>query len=444
MEAKPVILSRKTIKPSSPTPPHLKYYQRSFLDQLSVNTYVPVIMFYSASDVTSHSTSISSLSEKLKSSLSDVLTLYYPLCGRLKGNDIIECNDAGVLYTEAKVPISLNEILQNPQNKVLQQFLPFDQYEPGKECYINNEEEPVMLGVQVNELNCGALAIGLTISHAIVDGITFASFLKAWVSIANGNIDKVTKPIMDAYKVFPPTKFKFSIPLKRGDEETIVGTRLVFDEESLCRLKAEFHGFNPTRVEALTALIWKSFMEMAKSSVSDDEQKVVGSFISLAVNIRRYLEPPLPEHCIGNIHHGAITSIVDLKLAQEIPLKDLALMIKDAIRRVVDNDVKELVDGEGGFDMAVNTIKNIMSLLSMGNKWFVFTSWTGFNLYEADFGWGKPTWVCTFNTTIKNTVIFLPSKSGKGIEAMITLTGEDTEKFECLPEILQYARVSRL
>lgn len=50
----------------------------------------------------------------LKSSLSNVLTKYYPLAGRIK-NNYVDCNDEGVVFSEAKVSCHLSEIVNEPE-----------------------------------------------------------------------------------------------------------------------------------------------------------------------------------------------------------------------------------------------------------------------------------------------------------------------------------------
>ena len=115
MSSKAEIVSRQTIKPSSPTPNHLRDFKISLLDQIAPPHYIPIVIFYSASDVSAFGANIKMISDKLKTSLSDVLTLYYPFCGKLKGNSSVECNDVGVLYIESKVPANLSDILKKPQ-----------------------------------------------------------------------------------------------------------------------------------------------------------------------------------------------------------------------------------------------------------------------------------------------------------------------------------------
>ena len=42
------IVSRRLIKPAAPTPPHLKSYKTSSIDQLAPPAYVPFILYYHA------------------------------------------------------------------------------------------------------------------------------------------------------------------------------------------------------------------------------------------------------------------------------------------------------------------------------------------------------------------------------------------------------------
>ena len=62
------VISKEIIKPSSPTPDHLNHYKLSFNDQLS-----PPVSFY-APDHSDIKFNIDDISNRLKSSLSEVLT----------------------------------------------------------------------------------------------------------------------------------------------------------------------------------------------------------------------------------------------------------------------------------------------------------------------------------------------------------------------------------
>ena len=52
--------------------------------------------------------------ERIKKSLSEALTQFYPLAGRGKDGLYVECNDNGVPYVEAVAKCELSEFLENP------------------------------------------------------------------------------------------------------------------------------------------------------------------------------------------------------------------------------------------------------------------------------------------------------------------------------------------
>lgn len=98
------IISRKMIKPSSPTPHHQRNLKLSLLDQLLPPTLYPSIIFFYTCP-SSHFAS--TVSESLQASLSKALVHFYPLAGRLKSSASIECNDEGAHFLEAQVNCQL-------------------------------------------------------------------------------------------------------------------------------------------------------------------------------------------------------------------------------------------------------------------------------------------------------------------------------------------------
>ncbi|KAI3925844.1 hypothetical protein MKW92_019325, partial [Papaver armeniacum] len=96
------VISKEFIKPSTPTPPHLGNFKLSLIDQLLPPVYVPIVVFYPANDGhESNNNDECSKANMLKKSLSETLTRYYPLAGRIRDNILVECNDEGVDYIEA-------------------------------------------------------------------------------------------------------------------------------------------------------------------------------------------------------------------------------------------------------------------------------------------------------------------------------------------------------
>nr|XP_009782899.1 PREDICTED: deacetylvindoline O-acetyltransferase-like [Nicotiana sylvestris]XP_016442548.1 PREDICTED: acylsugar acyltransferase 3-like [Nicotiana tabacum] len=83
------ILSKKMIKPSSPTPSSLSRHNLSFIDQIASSAFSPIVVFYSKP--TNNTRQI------LENSLSKVLSSYYPFAGRIKDDyEYVECNDTAI------------------------------------------------------------------------------------------------------------------------------------------------------------------------------------------------------------------------------------------------------------------------------------------------------------------------------------------------------------
>nr|XP_011459078.1 PREDICTED: vinorine synthase-like [Fragaria vesca subsp. vesca] len=178
------ILSKEYIKPSSPTPPHLSTHKFSLLDHLMPPVYIPMILFYRP--VSPLNTTSSERSQALKQSLSETLTRFYPLAGRIRSNLCIDCNDEGACYIEAKVEShDLSEFLQHPDLSLLPKLLPpFNSMLDHSGQLKNTTTAPGggadVVMIQVTNFACGGLVIGVYVSHMIVDGVVGVSHAPLW------------------------------------------------------------------------------------------------------------------------------------------------------------------------------------------------------------------------------------------------------------------------
>ena len=128
------IMSRKLVKPSSPTAPHLRNHKLMAFDQLAPPTYVTIILYYSPDDGDSAGSAKNIIDEErcigLEKSLSKALTKFYPLAGRIsKDRLFIDCNDQGVDYLEAQViGHEFDEFLTRGRDQIelLDQLVPRD------------------------------------------------------------------------------------------------------------------------------------------------------------------------------------------------------------------------------------------------------------------------------------------------------------------------------
>ncbi|KAJ6777158.1 ACETYL-COA-BENZYLALCOHOL ACETYLTRANSFERASE-LIKE [Salix koriyanagi] len=214
------ILSQKFIKPCSQTPLHLRNMKVSFIDQLAPPAYTPMILYYAAVNGEKTESERDNGLNRLEKSLSEALACYYPLAGRyIEDRNMVDCNDEGALFLEAKVSGQLGQLdLQGEGDaRSLNRFVPF-----GDEMAFN----PIVLAVQINKFDCGGLVIGVCVSHRVADGHTMGAFLKAWATACRAGMHEVIRPSFDAGALFPAAdELRFGTPVPRDHGSQIVTKR---------------------------------------------------------------------------------------------------------------------------------------------------------------------------------------------------------------------------
>ncbi|XVF49685.1 hypothetical protein PTKIN_Ptkin04bG0032900 [Pterospermum kingtungense] len=426
MELKVEFISRETIKPSPPTPHHLRTHKLSLLDQQAPPVYVPILLFYSPTT----DMNPTKKSDLLKNSLSKTLTYFYPFAGRIKDCYTIDCNDEGATYIEAQIDSDMSVVLKERGIDLLRQLLPCDPLEKYPE-----PSAPVILAVQVNYFSCGGMAICVCIWHLAADASAAASFVKSWAAVASGIDIELDAVIYDCSNLFPPQNISADLwksfeknPNVLGAE--VVTKRFVFDGSKIATLRNEIGNIGPslhrpTRVEAVSSLIWQALI----TGDDTENDEIVPVHVATVVNLRkRIMNPPLPELCIGNIFLLSMANSV----AKTPSCNSLAEKVHESIQKINDEYVKQCCEsGE-----ILNLVKSVAA--EVGTGVFSFTSWCRFPYYETDFGWGRPIW---FGTAMKfnKVAILLDSSDGNGIEAWIGLPKEEMTKLEQDPGILAYA-----
>ncbi|GLT37291.1 hypothetical protein SLA2020_116200 [Shorea laevis] len=376
------IISTETIKPSPSIPPHPKAFNLSLFDQKR-------------------------WSDHLKKSLSKTLAHFYPFAGQINKDDAftIDCNDRGATYVEAQIEAEMSDVVLNgPEIDMLQRLLPCDPLEK-----FADPSSRVFLAVQVNYFACGGMAIGVCIGHVTADASSTASFVKSWAATASGvNGINVNSVIYDCTSLFPPID---STKLQRLMEKRMkmrqanpVMKRFLFDGSKIAALRnkismeAKECFSRPTRVEAVSALIWGAVMAMEKTG------NIPMHVAVFPVNLRKIMNPVLPELCIGNIY---LPTMATSMMEKNLKHSSLAGKIHESIKRMKEEYVRKC--GE---------------YLNM--------------MIRENFGWGKPVSVGTA-LRMNKSAILLDASDGQGIEAWIGLTEEEMTKLEQDPEILAYA-----
>ncbi|XP_058069860.1 stemmadenine O-acetyltransferase-like [Magnolia sinica] len=419
------VTSREIIKPASPTPHHLSRFKLTLLDQLQPPAYTPILLFYTSKE--GYNIETVEKTQQLKKSLSKTLTRYYPFAGRIKeDSSIVECNDEGIEFSEARVDGQLSEFLEQPYVEVLNQMVPCNYLFP-------KSGRDVLLAVQVNLFNCGGMAIGVCIFHKVADGIAMATFINGWASQSHGNSD-TTGPDIQSSTFFPTEGPEPSFAFVTN--ENVVTKRFVFDASKIAALRdrpsIDLQVGRPTRVEALSALIWRCIMR-----TRGEEGSMRASLAAHAMNLRRRMSPPLPDHSFGNIIFFA-TSVATERECHEDMQCYLERKVRDAIRAVDSNYIKELQKPDGISRALAALSSEVGKYVDCGIDFCYFSSWCRFPFYEVDFGWGEPIWVSSATLPVKNLILLNCTRWGDGIEAWVNMEDVYMAKFEQDQELLSF------
>ncbi|KAG6390578.1 hypothetical protein SASPL_148316 [Salvia splendens] len=427
------IISNEMIKPSSPTPNHLRNYKLNLLDQLIPAAYAPIVIFFPNHD----GIAISFQVDLLKKTLSETLTHFFPLAGTIKADELsIDCDDQGACFTKAKANCSLNDFLKRPDLKQIAQFLPCGLTSTGLS----------MTNVQATELECGGIALGVCISHRVVDGAALSFFLKFWANATAANEKPSFAPDFTASCLFPvdgswlrdASMVMWGSLFKKGK---CVTRRFVFGSASLALLKDRATGVggsSPTRVEAVSGFIWKHAMAAYAERCGAKNEP---SLLTHLVNLRKRAVPNFSQESLGNLMWIASAMCGG---GGDLGLPALVDKVRRSIS-VVDGECVKKLGGEKGSKIILECIKEIEQVGSENVHHLGFSSWCKLGFYDIDFGWGKPVWVSNIDTSgpcFMNLVVLIDMRSGDGMEAWVTLEEQDMAALEHDQEFTSFASLN--
>ncbi|KAL9230391.1 hypothetical protein vseg_005752 [Gypsophila vaccaria] len=436
-------ISIETIKPSTPTPSHLKTYTLSLVDQLWPAYHTMMLLFYPKITESPHGGPNIKL---LKDSLSKTLSTYYLFAGRCMDDYTVSCNDQGIPFIETRVDYVLSDFL-NSSNKLnfMHKLTPPQEFMADKSLL-----ERVPLAFQVNVFSCGGVVISVYKLHKLLlDGTSLIAFLKHWAAITASSSgrtkDKITIPVAPDFdavvSVFPPNSslgrrpFSSDCPERQANSSLhVVAKSFVFTKDAISDLKAKAASeevLNPTRVEALAGFIWQRCMAAACATGAMPEG-LNPSSMSLIVNMRARLKPALTSTTMGNFTTPASTNA-----NQQMSLIEIVRRIHVA---VTEKCVK-IESYERGENIET-LVWDFTSRYKPGK--YVFSSWCQFKLDEVNFGFGKPNWATPTNGLLsplhRNVIHFVVDTDGSGIEVWFFLEEKEMQILESDQEFLAFAR----
>ncbi|KAJ4850769.1 hypothetical protein Tsubulata_013817, partial [Turnera subulata] len=342
-------------------------------------------------------------SELLQKSLSETLTLYYPLAGRyIKDKVSVECNDKSQLLSKW-----FHKLMPDP---------------------VESDTTPLVI-VQFNMFVCGGVAIGACIAHRVADGLSCFHFIETWAKISRVGLANLQScPSFKLASLFPS---RDNVPAPRksnnapGDDNCSTMKRIVFSAEAISNLKAivtgntstsvvsdsESRKYRPTRVGVVLAFIWMCLTRLNKARYGHFRP----SLLSTAVSMQTKTILPIRKNSSGNTLTRAVARF--FPYSQDIV-------------SLVDNANEELFKGRDEPD----------------TDCYISSSWCRFPIYEADHGWGKPSWVTMpMNKKLRNVIVLVDTLDGDGVEALVTLDESGMHIFEQNPKIIPFlAAISTL
>ncbi|PRQ40011.1 putative salutaridinol 7-O-acetyltransferase [Rosa chinensis] len=432
MEVK--IISRETIKPSTPTLSHHGTYHLSFLEQINPRTYTPVVYFYPKEESDSdHNPNFGDKSNQLKRSLSEILAKYYPFSGRIRDRVSIDCNDEGVIFVEARIKVKLSEILEHPKDEVLD-LLFTDNLQ-----WNDDSNLTVILAIQVSFFDCGGMAIGICMSHKVADTCTMINFINDWAAITRDHkADQYVSPEFIAATVFPQGEIPL-LPQSVIEKGDYVSKRFVFAAPKVAALKAMVCDKvqNPSKVEVVTAFIHRCAISALKSNSGSLLNP--STLLIQTVNLRGRMVPPLPKSSVGSmVWFYAVPTAEDESV---IELHDLVSQMKERMAHFCVTYAEKF--GKEWPLIFMECMKDSRKLFQKQNLVvYRCSSWCRFPVYEADFGWGKPIWVTIASCVMKNSIFLIDTRNGEGIEAHVNLEKQHMDVFARDAELLAFASLN--
>ncbi|GER44642.1 HXXXD-type acyl-transferase family protein [Striga asiatica] len=408
---------------------HQKSLFLSNIDQ-NLNFYVPTVFFFSPNkdyppEAATH---------RLRSAFQKLLETYDFVAGRLKlnpdtGRLVIDSSNAtGAGFVAASSALTLPELgdLLCP-NPIFRQL--------ARQTLPGIEDQPLLL-LQVTSFKCGGLAIGMSVNHVLLDGLSAKAFTENLASqcFADGR-QLAVLPCLDrrllAARSPPHADFHHPECIK-PDQLPSSGGFLGFDCEKE-ELSFNVFKLTPSHIDFLkneakkgkktptdpklissfnvaTALIWRC---KALSKKNDDENEIC-TLLNVIDLRSRLNNPPLPFSYFGN---GIWVAYASAKRGEvkKLPFSELVGMVSEGPGRVTDEYARSMIDW-----MEIN------KGLPYGE--YMVTSWLKLGLESVEYPWGRPVHSGPVVNHIKDICSVFPTGDGS-VNALVSLPEEEMTRF---------------
>ncbi|XP_057792480.1 malonyl-coenzyme:anthocyanin 5-O-glucoside-6'''-O-malonyltransferase-like [Salvia miltiorrhiza] len=307
-----------------------------------------------------------------------------------------------------------------------------------------------LLALQVTLFPGRGLCIGAANHHSLGDARSIVRFISAWAEINRSGGDNEflkqaeSRPIFDRSVIKDPARVDsvFWNAVKRipiNPSPTFprptnkVRSTFILRQSDLKRLKDIILAKKPSAAPAssfvaATAYAWSCLAKSADAIGEKVDDKETEAFILIADargRLNAMIDPPVPANYFGNCLGGGMAGAEHGLLAAEEGFPAAAEAIGGEIKRRV-HDKDEFLKGAEGWPGAM--------MKYMGMRSFLVSDSPKFDLYKADFGWGKGRKVEVVSIDAESYTMSLCNSrdSDGGLEIGMSLPLERMEAFAAI------------
>jgi hypothetical protein len=310
------------------------------------------------------------------------------------------------------------------------------------------------LAIQITVFPNYGFTICLTFRHEICDGKSFHHFIKFWSSLSKGNLENspLSLPLHNRDMIHDPKELKHSFleqiwnsppNLKSTSaNNNLLRHRFILTRHQVENLKkwvltkSQTIGFETLHLSTFVVTCSLFWVCMVKTKSQDDKNKSIVDCDSdndfednygfrFLMDLRNHFE--ISTNYFGNCLGACVATLPKWKLVGENGICEAV----NSIGREIKNFSDPLIGVEKlMFHHRINElgIKSRNMILAVGSP--------KFNVYETDFGWGKPLLSENIHVDDSNILCFSDSKDEDCvIELGMVLDGDQMKKFSHVLEV---------
>lgn len=302
-----------------------------------------------------------------------------------------------------------------------------------------SHEQAAVLALQITLFPNSGFCIGITSHHAVLDGRSSTSFMKLWGQIckADGTDYSSFKPSYDRTLIEDPSELealflnewlKEGLPNMNNNRSLILreypvppsSVRATFQltKEDVEKLRQSVCAKNSKRPSTFSLICGYAWVCIEKAIIDINKERAIFAF---GVDSRSRLKPTLPCTYFGNCVTGCIVVAEREELVGENGVSFAVETISEAIRGLDDGVLK----GAETWVSSINSPRSERITSVAGSQ--------RFEVYNTDFGWGRP-WKVEISSIDRSGAISLSeSKNGNGgFEIGLVLKMQEMKSFACL------------